>query len=683
MNTFFLQSPTLGKPPSLPPNFIGVRSPEDLLPRSHPNHPHHQRSTKVPSRSHQPNHQQIGSSIVSSNTSPPSIPLGIGDLLPAAPGPRRRDGRSNRSSESSGGGPATYNGRDKVFTCKICNRSFGYKHVLQNHERTHTGEKPFECKVCNKRFTRDHHLKTHMRLHTGEKPYSCTHCDRQFVQVANLRRHLRVHTGEKPYKCDLCESRFSDSNQLKAHVLIHKGEKPFTCEKCEGTFRRRHHLMHHVCPMTRKGGNDFVPKTIHEDDVDERYQRSPPPLLPLPGHLDRLPNSSDGSAPKRGRKKQGYMEGQVGSISSSPDELYKPSHPFSSIGKTQMGQFDEESLKAMLKAATAIGVAAATGVSPGQSSDSTLPQGNLELGLRMLRAAEAEKRGKSSEYDQNVEEELDSTGTPPAIPDTSMKVGSNGTGNGGRSRKSRDPKRVRQSPTNYDDDIDVAEKLPRLLMVDGERRSSGDNNIPRTGTTNNEDDDIDDIDGPRSSTEMEEGLQTEPEDLSSTKNALSLVGLSAAIRVRSKHELNLMSAPKSQKETSNKKSSSDSRLQDPSSSVETGEDDEKEYVVSTTGDQEEINFGPNQDESHLMETEEEDEYDDNKGNTSDTGTATTTSTSELTTGISASVLPGASPPSELVAVTATASATTAVGLNGSNVGGNGTNNLPQLSIANN
>lgn len=57
--------------------------------------------------------------------------------------------------------------RDKQFTCGVCNRSFGYKHVLQNHERTHTGEKPFECPECHKRFTRDHHLKTHMRLHTG------------------------------------------------------------------------------------------------------------------------------------------------------------------------------------------------------------------------------------------------------------------------------------------------------------------------------------------------------------------------------------------------------------------------------------------------------------------------------------------------------------------------------------
>lgn len=137
--------------------------------------------------------------------------------------------------------------KDKVFTCKICNRSFGYKHVLQNHERTHTGEKPFECTQCHKRFTRDHHLKTHMRLHTGEKPYSCSHCDRQFVQVANLRRHLRVHTGERPYTCEICESRFSDSNQLKAHMLVHNGEKPFGCGQCQSRFRRRHHLMSHKC----------------------------------------------------------------------------------------------------------------------------------------------------------------------------------------------------------------------------------------------------------------------------------------------------------------------------------------------------------------------------------------------------------------------------------------------------
>ncbi len=214
----------------------------------------------------------------------------------------RTNGQSKK--EHSGDSPSSnYNGKEKVFTCKTCNRSFGYKHVLQNHERTHTGEKPFECKVCHKRFTRDHHLKTHMRLHTGEKPYSCTHCDRQFVQVANLRRHLRVHTGERPYKCEICESCFSDSNQLKAHILIHKGEKPFACDKCDGKFRRRHHLMHHVCPLVPGSSQTLAgvdPSVYDDDDSDERfilaakrarsasmkegmYEDSPPSLLASTG----------------------------------------------------------------------------------------------------------------------------------------------------------------------------------------------------------------------------------------------------------------------------------------------------------------------------------------------------------------------------------------------------------------
>lgn len=170
------------------------------------------------------------------------------------------------SSPPSGTSPPTSSTGDnqKQFVCGVCNRSFGYKHVLQNHERTHTGEKPFECPECHKRFTRDHHLKTHMRLHTGERPYHCDHCDRHFVQVANLRRHLRVHTGERPYTCKECNSRFSDSNQLKAHLLIHKGEKPFNCDSCHTKFRRRHHLMHHKCSNAPE---DLSVK-------NERYQHS-------------------------------------------------------------------------------------------------------------------------------------------------------------------------------------------------------------------------------------------------------------------------------------------------------------------------------------------------------------------------------------------------------------------------
>lgn len=234
------------------------------------------------------------------------IPHPAPPLPPAEPERARRRRRTPRpedpsppSPPSSGSSPGAADPpRDKLFTCKVCSRSFGYKHVLQNHERTHTGEKPFECTQCHKRFTRDHHLKTHLRLHTGEKPYSCPHCPRHFVQVANLRRHLRVHTGERPYACARCPARFSDSNQLKAHALAHEGDSPFAC-RCGARFRRRAAAALHRCGVSAGGRSPEVSSPPAAAAPDWHWDEWPEQTEPEDLSLPRRPATPDSPADLR------------------------------------------------------------------------------------------------------------------------------------------------------------------------------------------------------------------------------------------------------------------------------------------------------------------------------------------------------------------------------------------------
>ncbi|KAF2361438.1 Zinc finger C2H2-type [Trinorchestia longiramus] len=220
---------------------------------------------------------------------------------------------------------------EKQFTCHTCNRSFGYKHVLQNHERTHTGEKPFKCLKCGKCFTRDHHLKTHMRLHTGERPYHCTYCAKQFVQVANLRRHLRVHTGEKPFVCFDCPACFSDSNQLKSHKNAHghhskqplktfKGAQfessnvnpdymyddiseqaevssSFVCDLCSLSFSSHEDLKRHTCHAASSSSSPSSFSPNMSPDIDGNY-------LPEISTSSRLQDSFSSSSSSTSRELQ-------------------------------------------------------------------------------------------------------------------------------------------------------------------------------------------------------------------------------------------------------------------------------------------------------------------------------------------------------------------------------------------
>eukprot|EP00117_Sycon_ciliatum_P037217 scpid35007/ scgid27879/ Zinc finger protein 324A; Zinc finger protein ZF5128 len=75
--------------------------------------------------------------------------------------------------------------------CKECGRGYTTKHNLDQHKMIHNG-KSFDCTVCNKRFVRKLHLENHMRTHTGERPHICKLCNASFTQASGLARHMRT-----------------------------------------------------------------------------------------------------------------------------------------------------------------------------------------------------------------------------------------------------------------------------------------------------------------------------------------------------------------------------------------------------------------------------------------------------------------------------------------------------------
>ena len=158
---------------------------------------------------------------------PPKVkkPLPMAEKAPKKAGeaPGKVDKAPAKTEKTPAGESST------VHKCKECSKEFKVEGSLRNHmELDH--RLAFECTTCLKRYQTLINLKRHIHIvHSNAEQFLCNTCGKVLKSKGSLEDHTRTHTGEKPYSCPRCPYRGSSSSLLAHHkVRVHNLKTTWT-----------------------------------------------------------------------------------------------------------------------------------------------------------------------------------------------------------------------------------------------------------------------------------------------------------------------------------------------------------------------------------------------------------------------------------------------------------------------
>nr|XP_018913321.1 PREDICTED: zinc finger protein 341-like [Bemisia tabaci] len=173
----------------------------------------------------------------------------------------------------------------KQLKCPYCNKVLNKNFDLEQHIRSHTGERPFQCIVCGRAFVQKSHVKKHMASHKvwpmpittlvksevltdSRKPnamsqsYGCQFCSEVFLTFRELKVHRVSHADRKVYKCiqNVCEWTSPDLDAFLEHLSFHDEDAKYNCHICHKVFTSLddfgiHQYYHEISPGQAPGKN--------------------------------------------------------------------------------------------------------------------------------------------------------------------------------------------------------------------------------------------------------------------------------------------------------------------------------------------------------------------------------------------------------------------------------------------
>ncbi|XP_075033645.1 zinc finger protein 341 isoform X2 [Mixophyes fleayi] len=230
--------------------------------------------------------------------------------------------KTRRPKTDSGG----QNGKLKTpkLKCTFCDKAFGKNFDLQQHIRSHTGEKPFQCIVCGRAFAQKSNVKKHMQTHKvwprapnttnsqGSMPVqvgplnpsqpeeeavdngvssqvppegsSPQDMDTEQIESCDGTEAKQVVMIDSSYHCQFCSNKFNSYFQLKSHMTQHKQEQVYKCvvKGCTHTCQKLDQFLEHIkthqeemtyrCHICNKDFSSLYEMGVHQ------YSHS---LLPL------------------------------------------------------------------------------------------------------------------------------------------------------------------------------------------------------------------------------------------------------------------------------------------------------------------------------------------------------------------------------------------------------------------